>query len=180
MGCGLSKKEVRQVEEITGMSRKEVQDSFKAFKKEAGGTKIPLDKFTKLVASMNTNAGGKVDDYASHLFRVLDTDKDKKVSFAEVTVGFHHLSSAGDERERLRLIFKMLDFDDTKAISTVNVKTITKAQLEMQGKAVVDKEIDDKVSNFFGQCDLNKDGQITEDEFIKSGSKVSEIFELED
>ena len=123
----------------------------------------------------------------------------------------------------------MLDFDDTKAISTVNVKTITKAQLEMQGKAVVDKvgikdadnivskyllpwfffrfrpwwvvyfglhklqyrntiiewriwfqEIDDKVSNFFGQCDLNKDGQITEDEFIKSGSKVSEIFELED
>ena len=29
MGCGLSKKEVRQVEEITGMSRKEVQDSFK-------------------------------------------------------------------------------------------------------------------------------------------------------
>jgi hypothetical protein len=33
------------------------QASYKDFKKEAGGEKIKLDKFTKLVNSMNTNKG---------------------------------------------------------------------------------------------------------------------------
>ena len=41
------------------MSKKEISDSFKAFKKEAGGSKIKVDKFTKLVAGMNTNAGNE-------------------------------------------------------------------------------------------------------------------------
>ena len=45
------------IEKSTGMSPKEVNASFKAFKKEAGSEKIQLDKFTKLVANMNTNAG---------------------------------------------------------------------------------------------------------------------------
>lgn len=57
MGCGPSKKEFSNVQEATGMTKKEVAESFKAFKKEAGASKIKIDKFTKLVASMNTNKG---------------------------------------------------------------------------------------------------------------------------
>ena len=57
MGCGGSKKEFSNVEEVTGMNKKEVSASFKAFKKEAGGSKIKIDKFTKLVKGMNTNKG---------------------------------------------------------------------------------------------------------------------------
>ena len=45
------------IEKSTGMSSKEVVASFKAFKKEAGNERIQLDKFTKLVANMNTNTG---------------------------------------------------------------------------------------------------------------------------
>ena len=41
------------------MSDKEVKDSYKGFKKEAGGKKIKLDKFTKLVASLNIHRGKK-------------------------------------------------------------------------------------------------------------------------
>ena len=57
MGCGPSKKQFVAVEEATGMSTKEVAASYKAFKKEAGGEKMKLDKFTKMVAGMNTNKG---------------------------------------------------------------------------------------------------------------------------
>ncbi len=57
MGCGPSKKELLKVEDATGMGKKDVQESFKAFKKEAGGAKVKLDKFTKMVANMNTNKG---------------------------------------------------------------------------------------------------------------------------
>ena len=45
------------VQGLTGMSKKDAQASYKDFKKEAGGEKIKLDKFTKLVNSMNTNKG---------------------------------------------------------------------------------------------------------------------------
>ena len=55
--CGPSKEEFTGVAEVTGMSQKELVASYKAFKKEAGGKKVKLDKFTKLVASMNTNKG---------------------------------------------------------------------------------------------------------------------------
>ena len=126
------------IEKSTGMSSKEVSASFKAFKKEAGSEKIQLDKFTKLVANMNTNtgeekrrnvvvrsyrsfkicgssacildvniAGGNVAEYAKHLFRAFDTDVDGYVSFEEVIVGFHHLSGGGDEKEKMKIVFRV-------------------------------------------------------------------------
>ena len=52
--------------------------------------------------------GGNVDEYAKHLFRVLDTDKDKLVSFSEVMIGFHNLSGGGDEKEKLKMVFQVL------------------------------------------------------------------------
>ena len=52
--------------------------------------------------------GGNVDEYARHLFRVLDTDRDGLVSFSECVVGFHNLSqSAGDNQEKLKMVFKV-------------------------------------------------------------------------
>ena len=32
----------------------------------------------------------------------------------------------------------------------------------------------------FFQCDLNRDGKITEDEFIKAGLSIAELFEFEE
>ena len=49
-----------------------------------------------------------MDEYAKHLFRVLDTDKDKLVSFSEVMIGFHNLSGGGDEKEKLKMVFQVL------------------------------------------------------------------------
>jgi hypothetical protein len=57
MGCGPSKKDFSEVQQGTGMTKKELEDAFKAFKKEAGGAKVNLAKFTKLVEGMNTNNG---------------------------------------------------------------------------------------------------------------------------
>ena len=35
------------------------------------------------------------------------------------------------------------------------------------------------MKNIFSQCDLNKDGKITEEEFLKAGVSIAEMFELE-
>ena len=52
-------------------------------------------------------AGGNVSEYAKHLFRVLDTDKDNWVSFEEVMVGFHNLSGSANEKDKLRIVFQV-------------------------------------------------------------------------
>ena len=51
--------------------------------------------------------GGNVAEYAKHLFRAFDTDVDGYVSFEEVIVGFHHLSGSGDEREKMKIVFRV-------------------------------------------------------------------------
>ena len=57
MGCGLSKNDLQAVQDGTNLSAKDVKEAYKGFKKENKSDKINLEKFTKLVASMNTNRG---------------------------------------------------------------------------------------------------------------------------
>lgn len=57
MGCGISKGDLKAVEDVTGMSENDVKEAYSGFKNENKADKINLAKFTKLVASMNTNKG---------------------------------------------------------------------------------------------------------------------------
>ena len=56
---------------------------------------------------------------------------------------------------------------------------LTKALHDLQGKPLSESELGDKVKSIFNQCDLNKDGKISQDEFLKAGVAISEMFELE-
>merc|ERR1712122_422872 len=142
-------------------TKKDAQESFAGFKKQAGGSKI------KLVSSLNTNKGDAAE-YSKHLFRVLDTDNDNMVSWKEVMVGFHQLSPNGDPDAKLRLVYSMYDIKGDKAVTTDDVKTITKAQFQLQGWPLRDEDLDQRVKSCFNQCDLNRDGKITPEEFLKA------------
>ena len=63
--------------------------------------------------------GGNVTEYAKHMFRVLDTDKDKKVSFQEVMLGFHNLSGSADEKDKLKLVFQVKFCHVGQVLSTI-------------------------------------------------------------
>ena len=56
---------------------------------------------------------------------------------------------------------------------------ITKAQFQLQGWPLKDTEIDQRVKSCFNQCDLNLDGKITQEEFLKAGLSIAELFEFE-
>ena len=73
MGCGPSKSDLSVVQEVTGMTKKDAKESFDGFKKQAGGSKIKLDKFTKLVSSLNTNKGKKQKVLNSLCLRLLSS-----------------------------------------------------------------------------------------------------------
>lgn len=178
MGCGPSKDDMQLIRSRTGMSNNEIKQSYKDFKKEAGGDKLKLDKFTKLVKDMNTNTDGDVTDFAKHIFRVFDTDNDQRVTFREVLIGFHTLSR-GEVDNRLRLVFSIYDLRGQGAFTPEDAKIITEAKLRMEGEKVDMSKLEDRVSACFRQCDINKDGKITLEEFLKTGETVAEMFELE-
>merc|ERR1719428_2316034 len=75
--------------------------------------------------------------------------------------------------------FQMYDASCTKTLCHDDVKTLTKALHDLQGKPLSESELGDKVKSIFNQCDLNKDGKISQDEFLKAGVAISEMFELE-
>jgi len=178
MGCGPSKEDMDLIRKSTGMNNKEIKQSYKDFKKEAGGDKLKLDKFTKLVKDMNTNTDGDVTDFAKHIFRVFDTDKDQRVTFREVLLGFHTLSR-GELDNRLRLVFSIYDLKAQGYFTSEDAKIITAAKLRMEGEKADSKKLEDRVTACFRQCDINKDGKITLEEFLKTGETVAEMFELE-
>ena len=67
-----------------------------------------------------------------------------------------------------------------KNVLTNNViYRLTKALHDLQGKPLSESELGDKVKSIFNQCDLNKDGKISQDEFLKAGVAISAMFELE-
>ena len=45
---------------------------------------------------------------------------------------------------------------------------------------MTESELLEKVKSYFRECDLNSDGKITEDEFLKAGAEIGEMFELAD
>ena len=45
---------------------------------------------------------------------------------------------------------------------------------------MTESELLEKVKSYFHDCDLNNDGKITEDEFLKAGADIAEMFELAD
>ena len=49
MGCGPSKSDLVVVQDVTGMTKKDASESFSRFKKEAGGSKIKLDKLLCII-----------------------------------------------------------------------------------------------------------------------------------
>ena len=57
-------------------------------------------------------------EYAKHLFRAFDTDVDGYVSFEEVIVGFHHLSGSGDEKEKLKIVFRVSHAPTIREVSS--------------------------------------------------------------
>jgi hypothetical protein len=51
---------------------------------------------------------------------------------------------------------------------------------QLEGKPLSAVDLLEKSKSIFSDCDLNSDGKITEEEFLKSGADVAEMFELAD
>ena len=117
-----------------------------------------------------------MDDLGEHLVRLFDTDKDGVVDFREFLVGLS-TATTGSNRDKLKSVFRLYDVDGDKEIDLQEMIQIMKAS---HVALYCDAEnIEEKAKEMFRTMDHNKDGKITEKEFIDTitGAKVSDKLE---
>jgi Ca2+-binding EF-hand superfamily protein len=98
----------------------------------------------------------KCDEFMSTLFSLFDFDKSGFITFGEFTIAIY-LSGKSNPVEKLRLVFRMYDYNHSGDIDRNEIERILKSI------ASVSDEIDyDMIMHW----DKNGNGKLTEDEFV--------------
>ncbi len=96
------------------------------------------------------------DEFMETVFALFDFDKSGFVTFSEFLIALY-LSGKTDPAEKLRLVFRMYDFNRSGDIDREEIEKI------LGSIASASEEIDyDTIMNW----DKNSNGKLTEDEFV--------------
>jgi len=108
-------------------------------------------------------------DIERHIFRMYDDNQDGFIDFREFMFVVYVMSS-GSPEENLKQIFKLLDINNDGTISVSEFKRVVKdLYLLLESHQQIDKSIQDLlVEKAFIEMDINADGKVTSEEFIKA------------
>lgn len=98
---------------------------------------------------------------------IADVDKENsgRISFADFLQMMTQKMSEKDSNDEIMKAFRLFDDDDTGAISFKNLKRVAKEL----GENLSDEELKEMIS----EADVNGDGQVDQDEFLRIMKKTS-------
>eukprot|EP00736_Rhodelphis_marinus_P004342 Rmarinus@m.26839 len=99
------------------------------------------------------------------MFQFLDTDKDGYLDFGEFANGLSTFKSDGLEDDKLRFIFKLYDLDGDGFVSVTDFHEMLLDTIRNAPRNIPDTRVNDLVSKFFQETDLNQNGKLEFDEF---------------
>ena len=109
------------------------------------------------------------------IFKRVDSNSDGTISVTEFAIAIFFLTKAPVE-EKLKHIFKLLDFDGSGFLSITEVMQIIKFAYDMQGQLNCD--YDAKGMAVFNKMDKNFDCKINVEEFLEACQSDSELTQL--
>ncbi len=118
--------------------------------------------------------GIKNDFLATRIFDLVDTDGTGFIDFDEFLVFAGYLYS-DDKRKRLEFIFRIYDLEDDGAIDRKEIRQILEASVSEQRVALTDDVMKGLVTNFMHKTDLDKDGNVSCDDFVEAIGKYPGI-----
>lgn len=98
---------------------------------------------------------------------IADVDKESsgRITFADFLQMMTQKMSEKDSNDEIMKAFRLFDDDDTGAISFKNLKRVAKEL----GENLSDEELKEMIS----EADVNGDGQVDQDEFLRIMKKTS-------
>jgi serine/threonine-protein phosphatase 2B regulatory subunit len=98
------------------------------------------------------------------MIAIFDEDGGGDVDFQEFVQGLSAFSSKGDKEQKLKFAFKVYDIDRDGYISNGELFIVLKM---MVGSNLKDQQLQQIVDKTIMEADLDKDGKISFEEFVK-------------
>ena len=136
----------------------------------------------KLIDMLNTlSLKENAKEYCDHVFRTFDGDKNGFIDFNEFLLALY-ITCDGTAEERLESAFRMYDVDGNGIIDLDEMATVLRAIYGMMGEGPPDLAFwaEERTRHIFDRMDENKDGHLTEEEFVQGclqDNELSEMFE---
>ena len=113
--------------------------------------------------------GTKTRKVSRHVFRMYDTNGDGSVDFKEFTLALDVLAN-GTPEQNLKQIFRVFDINNDGKINVMEIVEIVKDIFELtkQISHNITEDENTLAGAAFAEMDLNADGEITEEEFVKA------------
>jgi neurocalcin delta len=112
--------------------------------------------------------GGNAEKYCNLVFKTFDTDQNGYIDFNEFLLATYRQES-GNNETKLKLAFQMYDLDKNGAIDLQEMTNCIQAIYDMIGsnarQPIESAEV--RAKSIFSQMDKNKDGGLTEEEFLQ-------------
>lgn len=140
---------------LSELQHAEFKEAFDEFDKDGSGT-ISTKELLLVMRSIGQNP---TEDEILELVMESDLNGDGTIDFEEFAEMMKKKSSETDQTEGLKEAFKIFDRNKNGQIETVELKNV----LNMMGQSLTDEEFE----MFWREADLNNDGKLDYDEFIK-------------
>ena len=172
----LREEDIAALAKSSGLDAAEVKATFAAFLAEHPNGKMTQKDFREMM----TKAVPKKDaaKMEKHVFRMYDSDKDGFIDFTEFMLVFHIMSD-GTVEEVLTKIFRVFDVNGDGVISTKEMGRLIKDMyclLKTEDPNIAAKNVIAKKA--FAEMDKNKDGKVTQEEFVSACLEQQEISKM--
>ncbi|ESN94673.1 hypothetical protein HELRODRAFT_185129 [Helobdella robusta] len=182
MGGKGSKPDFKELSKGSKFTTKELKDWFTKFKKDFPSGKITRQEFTALYKKMlQTEAGASVSgdatDFCDHVFRQYDTDNSGTIDFREFVTTIS-VAARGTANEKLLWAFNLYDIDGNHYLSPNEITEILTAIYKAKSVSNPVPSIKETVDMIYAQADDNKDGRLSEAEFVTHAMSCASLREI--
>ena len=174
----ISKEDISFLTNNTQYSSEEVFEWFSAFQRDCPSGKLSPEKFIKMYAKFFP--AGNSEAFCEHVFRIFDSDKNGVIDFKEFLLAID-VSSGKSPRKKLEWAFKAYDVNGNGVISKEEMEEVVGALFKMLSSQTLkdlQSKIAEKSAQIFATMDIDKDGVITQEEFMAACEKDDQVMEL--
>ena len=173
MAVTLSTSQSQVLSQKTSLSQEEISRKHKKFLSDHPSGFLTKQDFLNNFKGANW----KTKDIASDIFAMFDEDKNNNMDFTEYVLAEDAVGLASP-REKLNWIFNVFDKDGGGVIDHKEMRDVVLGLFTMAGIRIHEDILVDRLKEMLEATDMDGDGEIEREEFIKNAMKRGFICDI--